>query len=126
MKYIIFYLYSTIKWKASLDEAASFLDGGEIPCLLVENKIELLDDEYVEDPSLQEFAINNGFCGCFRTSSKTGLNVAESMEFLIRNIIKRIDDWEAKGNKIISDSRKGVVLDPEKHKNNQNKNTGCC
>ena len=26
-----------------------------------------------------------------------------------------------KGNKIISDSRKGVVLDPEKHKNNQNK-----
>ena len=68
---IIFLIYyNTIKWKAIVDEVASFLDGEKIPCLLVENKAELVNFE--EDPSLQEFAKSNKFCGCFRTSAKTG------------------------------------------------------
>ena len=46
---------------------------------------------------LREFAINNEFCGYFRTSAKTGFNISESMEFLIRNIIKRFEDMKKKG-----------------------------
>ena len=90
----IFHLISALKWKGAIDEAALFLDGGKLPCLLVENKVDLVDFE--DDPSILEFAKNNEFCGAFRTSSKTGFNVCESMEYLIRNIIKRMKDFQAK------------------------------
>ena len=86
-----------IKWKSSVDEVAVFFDGGKIPALLVESKCDLLDNPEVEDETLQEFAKVNNFIGSFRVSSKTGLNVAESIEFLIKNIIKRMEDMQEKG-----------------------------
>ena len=84
-----------------------------------------------EDPNLQEFAQNNEFCGCFRTSAKTGLNISESMEFLIKTIIKRMEDMSSKGNDVFSTERKSVALDPEKHNQTatakrQKDNGGCC
>ena len=57
----------------------------------MENKADLLDDEKKDDPELNEFANKNGFDGAFRTSAKTGLNINESMTFLITNIIKRME-----------------------------------
>ena len=57
----------------------------------MENKADLLDDEKKDDPELNEFANKNGFDGAFRTSAKTGLNINESMTFLISNIIKRME-----------------------------------
>ena len=86
-----------IKWKSSVDDVAVFFDGGKIPALLVESKCDLLDNPEVEDETLQEFAKVNNFIGSFRVSSKTGLNVAESIEFLIKNIIKRMEDMQEKG-----------------------------
>ena len=57
----------------------------------MENKADLLCDEKIDDPELTEFANKNGFDGAFRTSAKTGLNINESMTFLISNIIKRME-----------------------------------
>ena len=91
------------------------MDGGKLPCLLVENKVDLLDGDAENDPSLQEFATSHEFCGSFRTSAKTGLNISESMEYLIRNIIKRMEDMQSKGNEVFTTDRKSVALDPEKH-----------
>ena len=68
----------SIKWKESVEEAAAFVVGGKIPCILVENKIDLLD--YIEeDPTFEEFVKMNDFSGGFRVSSKTGKNVNEAM-----------------------------------------------
>ena len=80
-----------LKWKNSVDECASFLDGGKIPCILVENKIDLVENE-VDNGELKSFSDKNGFNGCFRTSAKTGENIGESMEFLLKNIIERIKE----------------------------------
>ena len=128
-KIIFFNFFSTIKWKASVDEAATFLDGGKLPCVLVENKADLLEGDQ-DESTLNEFAKNNGFCGCFRTSAKTGLNINESMEYLIKNIIKRMEDMQSKGNEVFSTDRKSVALDPEKHNqaatNKRKKDNGCC
>ena len=85
-------MISALKWKAAIDEVALFLDGGKLPCLLVENKADLVD--FKEDPSLQKFAKKNKFCGAYRTSAKTGFNVSESMEYLIKNIIKRMEGFQ--------------------------------
>ena len=53
------------------------------------------------------------------------------MEYLIRNIIKRMEDMQQKGNEVFTTDRKSVALDPEKHnqaaeaKRKKNKD-GCC
>jgi len=97
---------------------------------LVENKLDLLDEGNENDPELESFAQNNEFCGCFRTSAKTGVNISESMEFLIKNIIKRMEDMSQKGNEVFTTERKSVALDPQKHNEattkQRAKKDGCC
>ena len=121
----------TLKWKKSVDEEAVFLDGGKLPCVLVENKIDLLpDDEKMnDDPELMSFSEKNGFIGCFRSSAKEGINIAEAMEFLIRGIIQRMESQAEKGNDVFTTDRKSVVLDQEKHTTSsikKKKDGGCC
>ena len=77
-------------WKRYVDEVSKFLDGGKIPCILIENKADLLKDYNEGITELEELALKNGFCGAFRTSCKTGLNINASMDFLINNIVERI------------------------------------
>ena len=98
---------------------------------LVENKVDLLDNAEEEDPGLQEFATSNEFRGCFRTSAKIGLNILESMELLIKTIIKRMEDMASKGNEVFTTERKSVALDPEKHSpkaaaKRKKDSGGCC
>ncbi len=90
-----------------------------------------MDNPEDDITSLEEFAKENQFSGCFRTSAKTGLNVNESMEFLIKNIIKRMEDMSSKGNEVFTTERKSVALDPEKHNQTattkrKKDNGGCC
>ena len=96
---------------------------------MVENKADLIEGEQ-DETELNEFAKTNEFCGCFRTSAKTGLNISESMEYLIKTIIKRMEDMQSKGSEVFSTERKSVALDPEKHNqaavNKRKKNDGCC
>ena len=62
-----------------------------MPCILVENKSDLLGENEIDNTQeLEEFAEENGFDGCFRTSAKTGFNINEIIEFLIDKIIKRL------------------------------------
>ncbi len=52
------------------------------------------------------------------------------MEFLIKNIIKRMEDFSQKGNEVFTTERKNVALDPEKHNekavSQRKKKDGCC
>ena len=58
---------------------------------MVENNIDLLPENDHFDPSFEEFWKNNGYIKGFRVSAKTGENVQESMEYLIKKIIKRME-----------------------------------
>ena len=113
-----------------MDDAVVFMDGMRIPTLFIENKRDLVKKKKKEDAEeLIEFAKTNGFIGCFRTSCKTGKKVAESMEFLIKNIIKRMDQVMSGGNPIKRNDRRSVNLDPNKHtlaENIRRKKKGCC
>ena len=120
----------TLKWKKSVDEEAVFIDGGKLPCVLVENKIDLLpdDEKMKDDPELKSFAEINGFIGSFRSSAKEGINIAEAMEFLIKGVIKRLEAQAEKGNDVFTTDRKSVVLNQEKHTTSsvKKKKDGCC
>ena len=50
------------------------------------------------------------------------------MEFLIRNIIERMESYASKGNDVFTTDRKSVVLDQEKHTTSviKKKKDGCC
>ena len=115
---------NTIIWKNKLDEIASFFsffDGGKIPCILVETKSDLLDgNENDISNEIEDFAQKNGFQGQFLTSSKEGKNINESIEYLINNIITRMEKLEEKGKDVFSNERKSIILDPERIKYHNN------
>ena len=82
-----------MNWKNAVDEAVTFYEDGNIPSIIVQNKMDLLPEGEQDDiEELQKFSEENGFNGCFRTSAKTGKNIAESMEFLIKEVIKKLMD----------------------------------
>ena len=117
-----------MNWKSAVDETERFLDGKNLPCVLIENKCDLLDENKVNDlTELKQFAKNNEFISCFRTSAKTGYNVNEAMSFLIENILERMSKINSKD---FSSDRKTVTLDPDKHENvdsiRQQQKSGCC
>ena len=120
----------TLRWKSSVDEVATFLDGGKLPCLLVENKADLIDDSNAENCSeLDQCGKDNGFCGSFRTSAKTGLNINEAMNYLIKNIIQRMEAMQSKEGEVFKTERNVVSLDPEKHNEvatKRKQKDGCC
>ena len=116
----------SIKWKKSVEEVTTFVDGEKLPCILVENKIDLLDD-IEEDPTLEEFVKMNDFSGGFRVSSKTGKNVNEAMDYLIKIIIKKINDFEEKNLNIeIQDKNITIIKQiTNNYKKQKNKNNFC-
>ena len=60
---------------------------------------------------LKGFANANNFTGSFKASAKTGLNINESMDFLIKNIIKRL----TKVNEGMNPDKSSISIDPEKY-----------
>ena len=118
----------TLKWKESVDETARFIDGEILPSVLVENKIDLVEEDVVkEETEIKSFAEENKFVGFFRTSVKMGLGVDECMEFLITNIIERIEKCTKEGTNPLEKDRKSLVLEHKKVvEPTGNMRGGCC
>jgi Ras-related protein Rab-7L1 len=118
----------TLKWKESVDESARFLDGGILPSVLVENKIDLVEEDVAkEETEIKKFAEENKYIGYFRTSVKMGIGVDECMEFLIANILDRIEKCSKEGTNTLEKDRKSLVLDHKKAvEPATNMKGGCC
>ena len=122
-------LNDTLKWKESVDESARFIDGDIIPSVLVQNKIDLVDEDSLKDEEeIKKFAEDNKYIGYFRTSVKMGIGVDECMEFLITNILERIEKCSKEGKNPLEKDRQNLVLEHKKiiEQNNSNKKMGGC
>ena len=124
-------LNECIKWKNTVDENTKFLDGTNIPSILIRNKIDLLENEDNNDDEeqMKEFCEKNSFLGSFKTSAKTGTNIEEAMNFLIHAIIDKMEKLAESGNNPFEKDRKSLVLEPKKHAENAKENSGmggCC
>ena len=110
----------------------TFFEDGHLPAVIVQNKVDLLpEEEQDNDEELKKFSEDNGFNGYFRTSAKTGKNIDESMSFLIKEIIKKLEELNLKGNEELNKDRGSLALDPDKHnkeadQKRKNENAGCC
>ena len=120
----------SIKWKNTVDETARFLDGTNIPSILIRNKIDLLENEDNNDDEeqMKEFCEKNKFLRCFKTSAKTGTNIDEAMNFLISTIIDKMEKLVQSGSNPFEKDRKSMVLQSSKHSENNKENNGmgCC
>eukprot|EP01061_Rhynchopus_euleeides_P002411 TRINITY_DN11851_c0_g1_i1.p1 TRINITY_DN11851_c0_g1~~TRINITY_DN11851_c0_g1_i1.p1 ORF type:complete len:399 (+),score=204.83 TRINITY_DN11851_c0_g1_i1:386-1582(+) len=86
------------EWKRDIDEKVTLPDGRPIPCILLGNKADL-DSSCVSEKKLKAFADKNGFVGSFFTSAKTGLNIRESMDWLVSHVYN--SSKAAKGAKAV-------------------------
>jgi small GTP-binding protein len=123
-------LDKSINWKNTVDETARFLDGTNIPSILIRNKIDLLENEDNNDDEeeMKEFCEKNKFLRCFKTSAKTGTNIDEAMNFLISTIIDKMEKLVQSGSNPFEKDRKSMVLQSSKHSENSKENNGmgCC
>ena len=119
-----------IKWKNTVDETARFVDGTNIPSILIRNKIDLLENEENKDDEeeMKEFCEKNSFLRCFKTSAKTGTNIDEAMNFLISTIIDKMESLTQSGANPFEKDRKSMVLQSNKHSesNKESSQNGCC
>ena len=124
-------LTECVKWKNTVDETTKFLDGTNIPSILIRNKVDLLEENNEKDNDeemIKDFCEKNKFLKCFKTSAKTGTNIEEAMLFLISNIVDKLEKINASGNNPF-EKRESIVLDNNKHKESNkenNNNIGCC
>ena len=117
------------KWKNTVDETTKFLDGTNIPAILIRNKVDLIEENnnLDDEDMIKDFCEKNKFLRCFKTSAKTGTNIEEAMNFLISNIIDKMEKITSSGTNPF-EKRESIVLDNKKHteKNNDDNNFGCC
>ena len=97
----------------------------------MENKIDLLPEaEQKNEDRVKDFAKKNEFIGAFRASAKAVININESMVFLIREIIKRMEGMASQGKpEVFTANRESVVLDTKKHTDEsqkRKKENDCC
>ena len=120
----------SVKWKNTVDETSRFLDGSNIPAILIRNKVDLLDNEenIDDEEEIKDFCEKNAFLKCFKTSAKTGTNIDESMNFLISAIIDKMEWISQSGTNPFEKDRKSMVLQTKKHyeSNKDNNMGGCC
>ena len=80
------------KWKRDVDDKVCLRNGDNIPCLLLANKWDLIEDNpnsrEVTDDEVDQFCNENNFLGWFITSAKTGLNVKQAFDSMIVKVIK--------------------------------------
>ena len=91
------------KWKNTVDETTKFLDGSNIPSILIRNKVDLLENDENknnedDEEMIKDFCEKNKFLRCFKTSAKTGTNIEEAMMFLISNIVDKMDKISQSGS----------------------------
>ena len=120
-------IFRALKWKKSVDEVEQFSDGRPLPMTLIENKADLLpENERNNTSTLHEFSKSNNFIAGYKTSAKTGLNISESMDFLIKNIINRLSQIHNECNP----DQQSLSIDPDKHLVNdsirEKPKSGCC
>ena len=113
----------TLKWKASIEDNSNFLGTkSNIPCFLIENKIDLVNEKIAKDMGeLEEFSKKNNFCGFYRTSCKTGENVDKIMDDIIQYILDKLEDAIKNGE---INEHKDIVI--ESKKNEEDNKNQCC
>ena len=120
-------LEDTLNWQKLVSDETNFIDGGKLPFVLVQNKVDLIESreefEKIENETKNVCEMNN-FEKYFMTSVKKSVNVEEAMSFLIDKIIERLEKHAEDGNIIFNDQKKRETI--RIRNSNVNDKQACC
>ena len=120
-------LEDTLNWQKLVSDETNFIDGGKLPFVLVQNKVDLIESreefEKIENETKNVCEMNN-FEKYFMTSVKQSVNVEEAMSFLIDKIIERLEKHAEDGNIIFNDQKKRETI--RIRNSNINEKQSCC
>ena len=120
-------LEDTLNWQKLVSDETNFIDGGKLPFVLVQNKVDLIESreefEKIENETKNVCEMNN-FDKYFMTSVKQSVNVEEAMSFLIDKIIERLEKHAEDGNIIFNDQKKRETI--RIRNSNVNDKKTCC
>ena len=124
----------TQKWKKIVDDESAFIDGDKLPFILIQNKIDLIknDEDYLTHVANQskKLSENKEYIGYYMTSVKENINVEEPINFLIDNIVDRLEKFSGEGNyNNINNNNENNRRNTLKLDNNsvkKDKKKGCC
>ena len=106
-------LEDTLIWQKLVSDEANFIDGGKLPFILVQNKVDLIESreefERIENETKKISEFNN-FEKYFMTSVKQSVNVDEAMTFLIDKIIERLEKHATNGNIIFNEQKQRETI----------------
>ena len=101
--------------KRHIDENCRFEDGSALPSILIKTKNGI-------ESKLKEFAVENKIDSVFKVSIKEGVNVNESMDYLLNIINKRMKESIGWDNYFNKPERNNIIL---KSKKKTQKEKGC-
>ena len=119
-----------LKWKEIISDESAFIENEKIPFLLIGNKIDLIEDDEDKkkiEEKTKEMSKNFGFLKYFLTRAKEGINVDESMKFLLEYIIERMVDFCNESGVEFGQKRKdSIKLKDIKNTLRKRENNNCC
>lgn len=80
---------NAVRWKKDLDQKCTLRDGSPVPCLLLANKCDNVDNREVSQDEIEDLCREHDFLGWSETSVKEGTMVEESMGFLIEEMMTK-------------------------------------
>ena len=112
-------LNKTLLWKKAIDDNTRFIDGGFLPCVLVLNKSDLANEEQMSnDKEMEKFVNDNKFNGFFRTSCLNGNGIQDVIEFILKNIVQRLEAYSKLTNTPFDNTnRTSIVVQNQVNKN---------
>jgi len=119
----------TLDWKNVMNKESVFVDGAKLPFVLVQNKIDLIEEKKDLDEienKTKELSEQNEFVKYYLTSVKENVNVEETMNYLIGNIIDRLEEYAKKGGEVFNDQRKRSNITLRASSNAKDKKSNCC
>lgn len=118
---------STLKWKKDLDSKCTLPNGKTIPCILVGNKSDL-STRPVEKETIDKMCRENGFLGWTEMSVKEDINVTETMDYLLQELMdnyKKDEENDTQNKKMETDQGGFIELTSSKNPK-ENVKSGCC
>jgi len=74
------------RWKEDIDNKVRLPNGDPLPVVLLANKCDLVKTPLSEEV-MNDYCKENGFLAWFATSAKENINIDDSVNFLVENII---------------------------------------
>ena len=123
-------LEETLDWKKVVNDVGLFPDEGKLPFVLVQNKIDLIEDKMeLEDceRTAQKWAEDNKFVKYYMTSVKLNQGVDDLMNYFIGHIIDRLEEFVKRGGIVYPDQRrKETIVLRDASFSEEEEKKGCC